>query len=379
MLRRGGAQQRDAIVKLVVFGLSISSSWGNGHATVWRGLSAAWTRRKHSFVFFEKDVPYYAQHRDLDAPAGGTLVLYESWSDVRARARRALADADVAMVTSFCPDGPAAAAEVLDAPSGLRVFYDLDTPVTLAQLQNGERVGYLPAGGLADFDLVLSFTGGRALDGLRSRLGARRVAPLYGCVDPATHHRVETRPAYRADLSYLGTYAADRQSALERLFIQPARRLRDRRFLIGGALYPDDFPWTPNLFFVRHLPPAEHPAFYSSSGLTLNVTRAAMAAMGYCPSARLFEAAACGVPVVSDAWEGFDNFFEPGREILIAANAEDVVDALEMEGEARARIARAARQRVLDEHTAERRCAELERILGDTFAVDAGGASLAGR
>jgi spore maturation protein CgeB len=350
-------------MKLVIFGLTVSSSWGNGHATLWRGLIRALARRGHRVVFFERDVPYYAGARDLPRLPDAELVLYPDWESVLPLARRHLADADVGVVTSYCPDGPAASGEVLGSGVAVSSFYDLDTPVTLDSLARGEPVPYLPPGGLGDFDLVLSYTGGEALEQLKSRLGARRTAPLYGSVDPEVHRPTPPTGGYRADLSYMGTYAADRQPTLERFFLEPARKLPAQRFVIGGAQYPHDFPWLPNLFFVRHLPPAEHPAFFSSSRLTLNVTRRAMAEMGYCPSGRLFEAAACGTPVLSDEWEGLDAFFTPGEEVLIARTTDDALAALEAPAERLARVGRNARERALAEHTADHRAAELEATL----------------
>jgi spore maturation protein CgeB len=354
-------------MKLVVFGLTISSSWGNGHATLWRGLCRALARSGHRVVFFERDVPYYALHRDLTELPGTDLRLYASWEHALPAAVREVEDADAALVTSYCPDGVAASDLVLSSAVPIRAFYDLDTPITLERLAAGQDVPYLPPEGLGGFDLVLSYTGGRALDELKTRLGARRVAPLYGSVDPDVHRPADPVPAFAADLSYLGTYAADRQEALARLFLEPARRLPDRRFMIGGAQYPTDFPWGSNVFFVRHLPPADHPAFFASSPLTLNVTRAAMAAMGYCPSGRLFEAAACGTAVLSDTWKGLDDFFEPCREILLAETPEEAIAAVSLPREEIAKIARAARERTLAEHTAERRAAELVELL-DTRA-----------
>jgi spore maturation protein CgeB len=351
------------VVKIVVFGLTVSSSWGNGHATLWRGLARALAKRHHTFVFLERDVPYYAEHRDLTELPEGVLLLYRDWNQVRARALRHLADADVAIVTSYCPDAPAATEVVLSSPVRIRAFYDLDTPVTLSRLESGENVDYIGPRGLVDFDLVLSYTGGPALEELRTRLGARHVAPLYGHVDPEVHHPVPADERYRADLSYLGTYSEDRQTVLERLFVEPARRRPDVRFLMGGSQYPAGFPWTGNLFFIPHVPPADHPAFYCSSRLTLNVTRGAMARMGYCPPGRLFEASACGAPIVSDDWEGLDTFFEPGVEIFIARTTGHVMDALAMPDEKLRRMARKSRERTLEMHTAERRALELENIL----------------
>jgi len=346
-------------MNIVIFGLAVSSSWGNGHAALWRGLIGALLAAGHRVTFFERDVPYYREHRDLRTlPEHGELVLYPDWTQALPQMRRALAGADVGMVTSYCPDA-LAATRLLQDSTVLRCFYDLDTPVTLARLDAGEAVDYIGPDGLAGFDLVLSYTGGGALEALRTRLGARRVVPIYGSVDPALHRPAPPRPEYNALLSYLGTYAADRQAALEMLFVEPARALPDQRFVIGGAQYPEGFPWTPNTFFVHHLPPPEHPAFYCSSRITLNVTREAMARMGWCPSGRLFEAAACGVPILTDAWAGLDSFFEPGREILVAHSTEDALAALRMAPDELAAVARRARDRTLSEHSAARRAAEM--------------------
>jgi spore maturation protein CgeB len=252
---------------------------------------------------------------------------------------------------------------VLQSSVSLKVFYDLDTPVTLARLRDGETVPYLPEAGLGDFDLVLSYTGGRALDELTATLGARAVAPLYGSVDPDVHRPVPADPRLACDLSYLGTYAADRQAALDRLFLQAARQRPARRFTLAGSMYPGDFAWAPNIFYLSHLPPGDHPSFYCSSGWTLNVTRGPMAAMGYCPSGRLFEAAACGAAILSDWWEGLDAFFAPGEEILIAHDTADAVAALDMTDAGRQAMARRARERTLDCHTAAIRASELEETL----------------
>jgi spore maturation protein CgeB len=346
-------------MKIVVFGLTISSSWGNGHATLWRGLCKALAQQRCRVVFFERDVPYYAAARDLYELPGGELVLYSAWDDVAARARRELGDADAAIITSYCPDAIAASELVLSRPELLRVFYDLDTPVTLAALSSGASLPYVRPEGLGDFDLVLSYTGGKALTELRTRLGARLVLPLYGHVDPELHRQSPPQPQYRSDLNYLGTYAPDRQHALTELFLKPAQQRPNCRFLIGGAQYPADFPWSSNIYFVRHLPPGEHAAFFSSARLTLNLTRAAMARMGWCPSGRLFEATACGATVISDCWEGLDGFFRPGVEILLASSAADVTAAIDRDDGELARIARAGRQRTLDEHTSRHRAVQL--------------------
>ena len=315
-------------MKIVIFGLTITSSWGNGHATLWRGLLRALAARGCRLVFYERDMPYYAATRDLKEIQGAQLALYADWPGASAAATRDLADCDVAIVTSYCPDALAASDLLIERPSAISVFYDLDTPVTLSRLNGGEDVGYIGARGLRDFELVLSYTGGGALEQLRQRLGAKRVAPLYGHVDPAVHGPSLARSVYACDLSYLGTYSQDRQSALRSLFIDAAQRRSGQRFLIGGAQYPADFPWHSNIYFVRHLPPAEHAAFFSSSRLTLNVTRQPMRRMGWCPSGRLFEAAACGTPVIAFRCGSVPEVIDPGKSGFIVKTLEEAVEAL---------------------------------------------------
>ncbi len=349
-------------MRLVIFGLTISSSWANGHATIWRGLCSALARQGHQVTFFEHDVSYYASHRDLGNPTEYSLILYESWASVASQAREALKNSDVGIVTSYCPDAMTACDLVL-ASSKTSVFYDLDSPVTLERLARNQAVEYIPPDGLQPFDLVLSYAGGRVLKEMKDRLGAKRVEPLYGSADPNVHRPVKASVAYQADMSYLGTYSMDRQPALQELLLEPARRTPERRFLLGGAQYPDDFPWAENIWFVQHVPPPKHSAFYCSSKITLNVTRGPMATSGFCPSGRLFEAAACETPVLSDSWEGLSEFFEPDQEILVASHASDVVSALDRDGEELRSIGIAARERVMDEHTADHRSRELVTLL----------------
>jgi spore maturation protein CgeB len=364
-------------VKIVIFGLTISSSWGNGHATLWRGLCKNLVRLGHQVVFFERDVPYYAGARDFFELPGGRLELYASWDEIGPKARLDAVDADAIILTSYCPDAAAVTELISDCANPLSVFYDLDTPVTLARLNAGETVPYIGPSGLRDFDLVLSFTGGeRVFREFRRLLGAHRIEALYGHVDPDIHRPTSSQPHYHADLSYLGTYSLDRQQALDSLFVASARSRPDLRFLIGGAQYPADFPWSPNIYFVRHLPPSEHAAFFASSRLTLNVTRQAMAEMGWCPSGRLFEAAACGVPLISDVWDGIGDFFELGSEVLPAKGRDDVLAALALEDVELRRIAERARERTLAQHSSAKRAQELIDLLGTSARGSAPQAAL---
>jgi spore maturation protein CgeB len=258
----------------------------------------------------------------------------------------------------------------------------MDTPVTLSRLDRGESVSYLPKDGLQGFDLVLSYTGGLALDQLRERLQAKRTAALYGWVDPTTHFPVPPDPKFTSDFSYLGTFAADRHKALQELLLTPAARLPQHRFLIGGAMYPDAGTWPGNVRFLDHVAPPEHCPFYCSSPVTLNVTRQSMAAMGYCPSGRLFEAAACGTAVLSDWWEGLDTFFKPNEEILVARSSDDAVRAITGDHGNIRQIGRRAMERALDCHTAEargRRLVSLLEDLPDESAFEVTSAVLASR
>ena len=350
-------------MEIMVFGLSVSSSWGNGHATIWRGLIRELVKRGHRVTFFEKDVPYYAFHRDYHGTDGMEVKLYTRWEEIEVLADKRMEEADAVIITSYCPDARVVSAHLCGKTKPLKVYYDLDSPVTLKSMLQGCFPDYIPAQGLGEFDIVLSFTGGMAIEKLKTVLGAREAVPLYGCADPFSHYRVDAIDQYRGDLSYLGTYAADRQRGLDELFIKPARQLREHRFVIGGAQYPEDFPWTENMFFLQHVPPADHPQFYCSSRFTLNVTRQAMAEMGYCPSGRLFEAAICGVPILSDWWSGLDYFFIPEEEIVIVRSSEDVQRALMMSSRERRKIAEAALRRVHAEHTSEKRAETLLAIL----------------
>jgi spore maturation protein CgeB len=356
-------------VRFVVFGLTVSSTWGNGHAAIWRGLSGALGSSGHALEFFERDEAWYASHRDLLELPGGTLRLYERFEEIRPRAAAALAEADVAVVTSYCPDALEATDLALDS-AALKVFYDMDAGVTLARLRAGEAVDWIGPRGLADFDLVLSSGGGRTLGLLRSALGARRAAPLYGSVDPDVHRPCATVPHLRGDVSWLGTWDPARQAALEMLFLEPAARMPDRAFLVAGSLYEGRFPRRDNVRHVRHLEPAQHPAFLCSSPLTVHVAHGELAEVGHCPSPRLFEAAACGVPVLTDGFEGLDAFLEPGQEILVARTAEEAVEAIAAPREELAWIARRARDRTLAEHTAEARARELVDLCERAWSGD---------
>ena len=347
-------------MKVVVLGLSITSSWGNGHATNYRGLVRELASRGHQLLFCERDAPWYANTRDLRELRGARLLLYGSLDELAQLAGERIAEADLVIVGSHVPEGVAVAEYVLSRTEGRTVFYDVETPETLARLAAGDHE-YLTPSLVQRFDLYLSSGGGPSLARLEE-YGARRVVPFYPLVDPRGYVAVATRPCW--DLGYLGSYSPDRRASLESLMLSPARALRARRFVVAGPQYPESIQWPANVARIQHVAPGRHPVFYGAQRFTLNLTRAAMREAGWSPSVRLFEAAACGTAIISDHWPGIDEFFTPDKEILVARSADDVLRALIETGiETRLAIAARARQRVLREHTAARRIDQLEREL----------------
>jgi spore maturation protein CgeB len=355
-------------VKLVVLGLSLSSSWGNGHATTYRALLRAFAARGHEVLFLERDVPWYASHRDLAAPDFCELRLYATLDELKSRWAAEVERADAVIVGSYVPDGVEVGRWAQKTARGVVAFYDIDTPVTLAKLAGGDHE-YLHPDLIPGYDVYLSFTGGPTLERLERRYGSPAARALYCSVDAEAYRPLEQ--ARRWDLSYLGTYSPDRQPTLERLLLEPARRAPELRFCVAGPQYPADIDWPVNVERLDHVGPADHPAFYAASRYTLNVTRADMIDAGYSPSVRLFEAAACATPIISDIWDGLETLFEPGREIVLALGADEVLTALRRADEpARRAMADAARARILAAHTAAHRAAELEAHLEE--AVTAG-------
>jgi spore maturation protein CgeB len=356
-------------LRIVILGLSITSSWGNGHATTYRGLVRELVRRGHDLLFLERDVPWYANHRDLANPPYGRTELYGSLDELRERFGSEVRDADLVIVGSYVPDGAAVGEWVQSRARGLAAFYDIDTPVTLARLARGEHE-YLRPDQIAGYDLYLSFTGGPTLRRLEQEFGSPRARVLYCSVDPELYFR-DPRP-FEWDLGYMGTYSDDRQPTVNELLLEPARRLPAARFIIAGPQYPETETWPANVLHQPHLPPAEHRAFYNSQRFTLNVTRADMIAAGWSPSVRLFEAAACGTAIVSDRWAGIESLLVPGEEILLAASAQEVVEILRTTTEKqRLQLSVRARQRILAEHTAAHRAEQLEGYASDLLALRA--------
>jgi spore maturation protein CgeB len=347
------------MAKVVILGLTITSSWGNGHATTYRALTKALAQRGHEVLFLERETPWYRQHRDLANSPDVRIALYRSMADLKRRFAEQLSSADAVIVGSFVPDGIEVGHWAVATATSPVAFYDIDTPITLAKLERGD-CDYLSAELIGAYDLYLSFTGGPVLDVLQG-MGSPHAAALYCSVDPELHAPVATKRKW--ELGYLGTYSPDRQIGLERMLLNAARAVPAKYFAVAGAQYPNSITWPDNVLHIEHLPPAEHPEFYCGQCFTLNVTRDDMKSLGFSPSVRLFEAAACGVPIVSDYWPGLDAIFDIGREILVAESTEDVLRILRNTTPAnRKTIAAAARARVLKKHTAAHRALELEKL-----------------
>lgn len=351
-------------MKIVFFGLAITSSWGNGHATTYRSLCKALARRGHKVHFVERDLVWYRNNRDLPNPDFCTVHHYDEWQQSAGKLLRLSKDADVIVIGSYFPDAIAVTAALFESGMEQVVFYDIDTPITVAELRAHGNASYLAGAHIPHYAAYLSFTGGPMLRELEEKFGARCAMPFYCSVDPELYRPTPIRAEYRCDLSYLGMFAPDRQPRLVQLLDEPALMLPESRFVVAGAHYPKDVNWAPNVDRIIHLNPSEHPAFYSSSRFTLNLTRGNMIAAGYSPSVRLFEAAACGAAIISDRWKGLENFLTPGCEVLLPRDSYDMAHILcDFPEDQRRRMGLNARERILEQHTASRRAMQFEEMV----------------
>lgn len=350
---------------IVIIGLTLSSSWGNGHATTYRGLVRELSKLGNRVLFLEQDMPWYAEHRDLPNPDFCDFQLYHSPEDLKTRFQDVISNADLVIVGSYVQQGVKVGTWVNNVAKGVTAFYDIDTPVTLSKLRK-EDYEYLHPDLIPRYDLYLSFTGGPTLDFLEDYYKSPMARALYCSVDPDIYYQEEVEQQY--DMGYLGTYSEDRQKPLEKLMLGAAKRWKEGRFVIAGPSYPKSIDFPENVARIEHLPPAEHRQFYNAQRFTLNITRADMIAAGYSPSVRLFEAAACGVPIISDFWEGLDTLFTFDEEILISNSKEETLEYLTALPERERRlIAEKARQKVLQYHTAAHRAQELIAYLEEVL------------
>ena len=344
----------------VFIGLSITSTWGNGHATTYRGLLKEIARRGHAVTFLERDVPWYSDNREFHQAPYCTIGLYGSLEELQDRFSNLIQTADVVVVGSYVPDGIAVGEWVISAAKNCTAFYDIDTPVTLTGLRRN-RCDYLSKELCRQYALYFSFTGGPTLHLIENEFGSPCARALYCSVDPALYFPEPKEP--RWDLAYLGTYASDRQLMLDELLLSVAEKNRARQFAVAGPQYPKDTTWPANVERIEHLAAKDHRDFYNAQRFTLNVTRQDMIRAGYSPSVRLFEAAACGTPILTDIWTGLESIFKPNLEIIPVTSQAEVASKLQMPEERRLEIADRARRRTLRFHTAAVRAEQFETDL----------------
>ncbi|MGH9796015.1 MAG: CgeB family protein [Candidatus Acidiferrales bacterium] len=352
-------------MRITIFGLSITSSWANGHASTFRSLVHGLTTLGHDVAFLERDLPDHAANRDLPEPRYARIHVYSSLTAAKKKFAREVRDADLVIVGSCVPEGVALGEWVTESARGTTAFYDLDTPITLAKLERRDH-DYISRRLIPRYNLYLSLTGGPTLRRIERRYGAPVARALYGSVD--TEHYFPETAKQKFDLGYMGSYAADRQPLLDEFLLEPAHRWTCSRMIVAGAKYPAHVGWPPNVKHIEHIPADEHRTFYCTQRFTLNLTRHEMRVAGFSASARLFEAAACGTPVISDEWEGLETFFRVGTEILTTRSAERTLEYLrEIPEEDRLAIGARARDRVIKEHTAIHRARQLEKYASEVL------------
>ncbi|MDF2902045.1 MAG: hypothetical protein K0Q62_2104 [Phenylobacterium sp.] len=351
-------------MKIAFYGSSLLSAYWNGAATYYRGMLGELAKRGYAVTFYEPDAFDRQAHRDIEPPDWAEVVVYPATEtgvrDVIARA----ADADIVVKASgvgVFDDELLEGVMSHAAAHAIRIFWAVDAPATLASLRAnpGERLhGVLP-----DLDLVLTYGGGPPVVRAYEAVGARLCRPIYNALDAQTHHPAPAEARFQSDLNFLANRLPDREARVEQFFLEPAARLPDRRFLLGGSGW-DDKPMPVNVRRLGHVGTGEHNAFNCSALAVLNVARDSMAEVGFSPATRVFEAAGAGACLITDAWEGVELFLTPGEEVLVARDGQDVIEHLRALTLRRSReIGEAARQRILAEHTYARRAVEVDALL----------------
>lgn len=346
------------------FGSSLVSAYWNGAATYYRGIIRAMHERGHRVTFYEPDAYERQQHRDLEPPDWAKVVVYPNNEDAARRCMEEAHGADMIVKASgvgVFDDLLEAAAVELKTASNLIVFWDVDAPATLERVQNNPQDAFRKL--VPRYDLVLTYGGGSPVIDAYHALGAKRCVPIYNALDPATHFPASPDKRFIADLAFLGNRLPDREARVHGFLFDAARRLPDRQFLIGGNGWDAD-ALPSNVRHAGHVYTADHNAFNCSPMAVLNISRESMARFGFSPATRVFEAAGAGACLITDAWEGVEQFFAPGSELLVAHDGEEVAALLRDLKPARGRaIGEAAYRRVLAEHTYAHRVALLEQIL----------------
>ncbi|MEZ0169342.1 glycosyltransferase [Microvirga sp. TS319] len=353
-------------MKIAFYGSSLLSSYWNGAATYYRGMLSELARRGYGITFYEPDAFDRQKHRDIDPPEWAEVKVYPATEEAMRGVVAEAAKADVVVKASGVGvfdnellEGVVAASR----PDAIRIFWDVDAPATLAELR--ESPDHPLRRTLPALDFVLTYGGGPPVIEAYEGFGARRCIPIYNALDPSTHHPVPADDRFKADLSFLGNRLPDREARVEQFFLEPAARLPNRSFLIGGNGW-ETKGMPPNVRHIGHVYTRDHNAFNTSPLAVLNIARDSMATTGYSPATRVFEAAGAGACLITDAWAGLELFLKEGEEVLVARDGKDVADHVERLDPERARaIGDAARRRIMAEHTYARRGAEVDALLRD--------------
>ena len=361
-------------MKIAFYGSSLLSSYWNGAATYYRGLLRELATFGHDITFYEPDAFDRQKHRDFEVPDWCRVFVYQARPDALSNVIAEASDADVVIKASGVGyEDEALLTGLMQAarPDALRIFWDVDAPATLADMA-ADPEHYLRTA-LPDLDLVLTYGGGDPVVRRYREMGARSCVPIYNALDPTTHHPVDREPRFACDLAFLGNRLPDREARVDRFFFEPARRMPEARFIIGGSGW-EGYALPGNVASLGHVASHEHNAFNSTPKAVLNISRESMATMGFSPATRVFEAAGAGACLITDHWEGLDLFLTPDVEVLVARDTADVVEIMSgLDAEKAGRIGGSARARVLRDHTYDQRAALADKVLREALSAKRAG------
>jgi spore maturation protein CgeB len=358
-------------MKIAFFGSSLVSAYWNGAATYYRGIIRALADRGHQVTFYEPDAYDRQEHRDIPDPPWAEVVVYPNAEDAALAALEAARGSDIVVKCSGVGVfDELLEREVLNLRDGRTspIYWDVDAPATLDRIGADESDPFREC--IPQYDLILTYGGGDPVVDGYSAWGARQVEPIYNALDPLTHHPVACDDRFSGDLGFLGNRLPDREARVEEFFLQPAAALPERRFLIGGSGWGDkEMP--PNVNYLGHVYTRDHNAFNCSPTAVLNINRASMARYGFSPPTRVFEAAGAGACLITDHWDGIEQFLEPEREVLVVRSGDELAELVDtLPPERACDIGQAALQRVLGEHTYAHRVERLEALLDACQATD---------
>ncbi|MDB5261494.1 MAG: hypothetical protein JWQ14_775 [Adhaeribacter sp.] len=356
-------------LNIAFFGSSLVSAYWNGAATYYRGMVRALHTRGHQVTFYEPDAYERQQHRDIPDPDWAKVVVYPATEVAVLQMLAEATAADLVVKAS----GVGVFDELLEAeilklqsPNRMVVFWDVDAPATLDRVQHNPQDPFRPL--IPQYDLILTYGGGEPVVQAYEALGARQCVPIYNALDTATHFPVEPDNRFTCDLAFLGNRLPDREARVETFFLDVAVTMPENKFIIGGSGWGDK-PMSPNIKYIGHVYTQDHNAFNCTPKAVLNISRESMARYGFSPATRVFEAAGAAACIITDYWDGIEEFFQPETEILVARDGKEVARKMATLTPEKAKaIGQAAYQKVLAAHTYAHRAAQLEKLLYSKMA-----------